>query len=578
MNFTPRVRLRVLPALLPSDAPPVELQLDEDTGYIQWRTVGDADWIDLVPLSAIQGEPGIPGEGVPEGGEVGQVLQKAGAADFDYEWVTPAGGVSVLAFMTEEQRADVIAGTTLVNVAGAINDAVAAVPHVVLPAYRMLVSSAINVVDGVTIESQNSTLVAGSSAINMISAVSKENFRLIGVFNFEGSYNDGDALDASGNRNPSAQNGLYLDSCRNFSIDKVFAQDLRGAAVKVVPTAGNWTGITYGKRGGIDHIQATNCEYGMDLTASATIASQYIIWSRLDLVRNHIGLQLAAGNQVMSGGNVNGNDIGFNLLAGAGHLHGITSGFNINHNLMSIVAANITEGHTFANCHIYEGDMEFDACDGIVFEGGLLDVTTISYLNASPTAGRVRFRNMMLLDGYGPRVITGNVNGNIIMTNCFGVGAVANVNRSMDGEFACLAFRAPASTQSVSSGVAATVILPTEQIDNGGAYDASTGIFTCPEAGVYEASWNIMASGTAMSATASTLVLQTSTTATPSTFSDYTLSLPKIFGTTKLNFEGTTRVTMQKGAGIRLEALITGTTPVIGDPTYYCILTVRKVA
>lgn len=122
------VRLRVLPQVLPVDGRPVEIQATDT--YIQWRYMGDADWINLVALADLEGPPGpsielrsdgtniqyrivgsgedgwiniVPladlvgppggpgpaGPGVPAGGTAGQVLGKVSGDDFDTEWIDP---------------------------------------------------------------------------------------------------------------------------------------------------------------------------------------------------------------------------------------------------------------------------------------------------------------------------------------------------------------------------------------------------------------------------------------------------------------------------------------------------------
>lgn len=50
------IRLRVLPALLPTDGREIELQATDT--YIQWRYAGDVAWIDLLPLSELIGPAG----------------------------------------------------------------------------------------------------------------------------------------------------------------------------------------------------------------------------------------------------------------------------------------------------------------------------------------------------------------------------------------------------------------------------------------------------------------------------------------------------------------------------------------
>jgi hypothetical protein len=51
-----RIRLRVLPALLPQDGRNVELQATDT--FIQWRYEGEADWTDLIALTEITGPAG----------------------------------------------------------------------------------------------------------------------------------------------------------------------------------------------------------------------------------------------------------------------------------------------------------------------------------------------------------------------------------------------------------------------------------------------------------------------------------------------------------------------------------------
>lgn len=55
MTYGP-IRLRVLPALLPNDGRPVQLQATDT--FIQWRYEGDATWIDLIALSDLIGPIG----------------------------------------------------------------------------------------------------------------------------------------------------------------------------------------------------------------------------------------------------------------------------------------------------------------------------------------------------------------------------------------------------------------------------------------------------------------------------------------------------------------------------------------
>lgn len=59
----PKIRLRVLPKLIPLDGKSVEMQTTAD--YIQWRLVGDTAWTNLIALSEIAGPKGDDGSPGP---------------------------------------------------------------------------------------------------------------------------------------------------------------------------------------------------------------------------------------------------------------------------------------------------------------------------------------------------------------------------------------------------------------------------------------------------------------------------------------------------------------------------------
>ena len=70
-----------------------EVELQNSGTAIQWRYVGESEWIDLVQLSELKGDKGDkgdPGEnaqnGIPSGGTTGQVLAKKTDSDYDIEW------------------------------------------------------------------------------------------------------------------------------------------------------------------------------------------------------------------------------------------------------------------------------------------------------------------------------------------------------------------------------------------------------------------------------------------------------------------------------------------------------------
>ncbi len=60
-----------------------EIELQKSATHIQWRYAGDASWTDLVALADLKGADGA---GVPTGGTTGQVLKKKSNTDYDTEF------------------------------------------------------------------------------------------------------------------------------------------------------------------------------------------------------------------------------------------------------------------------------------------------------------------------------------------------------------------------------------------------------------------------------------------------------------------------------------------------------------
>lgn len=74
-----KIRLRVLPKLIPLDGKSVEMQTTDT--YIQWRLVGDAAWTDLIALADLAGPKGDDGDPGPANSlSIGTVESGADAA------------------------------------------------------------------------------------------------------------------------------------------------------------------------------------------------------------------------------------------------------------------------------------------------------------------------------------------------------------------------------------------------------------------------------------------------------------------------------------------------------------------
>jgi hypothetical protein len=521
---------------------------------------------------------GVPASGAwnpPKDDIIDVLIQMSRAKEF----------ASVLDYMTPTQLADVEAGTMLIDCGPAFNDAIADGKPLFWPGLRFLIDTPIEIEDGMNVFSYGAVLKTSDPTGVILQGVSKTAWQIGGRLNLLGTVADGVALTAGG-RNPAdtfVQKGFYLDSCYDFDVELVQAKDFHGPAIHISADAGTVPGSKpYGHRGAWGRVRTINSEYGLLIDDGP--GAEYVTWNHLDLFACHIGMNVAAGNNEMLGGTIGANDIGIELRAGSNHLHGIIANMQINHNLVSIDAENIENGQTFTGCHIYQGPIRLDGSHDIFFDGGKIDVTDISAITlGGPAPGPNYFRDVHFPGTYTNLGSGGSYNL-LQFLRCTGPGldklatGTPAVSPNTDMPFEATVRREPAfGTQSVTSGVAATVVMNRNLQNHSLAYDVGTGLYTCIEGGEYAVEVDIIAGGTAMSTTASFIDVQTSTAAAPTTFTSTSLITPTVYTTTKLVFTKTVRVRMEAGAVIRLRATITGTTPVIGDAGYNSTLSIRKV-
>jgi hypothetical protein len=76
---------QVLSFVLPQGSPGVSVELGKNSTHVQWRPVGSASWIDLVPLTAITGANGANGANGAKGdkGDKGDSADLIGAVTSD---------------------------------------------------------------------------------------------------------------------------------------------------------------------------------------------------------------------------------------------------------------------------------------------------------------------------------------------------------------------------------------------------------------------------------------------------------------------------------------------------------------
>lgn len=406
-----------------------------------------------------------------------------------------------------------------------------------------------------------------------INASGRKNFSITGQCTYNGTRNS--SLDVGDEK------FIRIDGGRAYRISGLTAYKCRshGFEFRDGPTGGG----VRGERGQVSNIAAYECDFGIETAASA--AAEYICFNNVNTCNNRCGIKDGAGNTIFNGGNCSDNDeLGFWLVGNyLNNAHGIVSSMNINHNgTYNIQCDNVTNGHTFANNHIYgnalnsgTGAIFFNNSKGIVISGGDIDCWIYNFDGAG--SGKNYIKGVYMPGGYGD-VVTRDASNlrpkDLIILDCQGPGAYqAGVAISDPSEFYVAAQRNAASTQALTSGVLTDLVFNTVQAngDRRGAYDPTTGITTVPAelAGQCTVTATLVFQGTALNAAASfaELILP-STGKRLITLSDN--------GGVLLTGSVTTDVYLSAGQTVNVKAAITGTSPVFGSAGYVCTLTITR--
>jgi len=171
--------------------------------------------------------------------------------------------------------------------------------------------------------------------------------------------------------------------------------------------------------GSLASLRVQACDIGVDVAAQA----EYTTFTAPMIHTCGTGARIAGGNTTFVGGTLTANTTGLALIAGVNDAHGICSGVNINHNTTPIQATGITNGFTFAGCHIYEGPILIDKCRGLYFDGGTIDVSTIQNNNSDGTGDLNGITNAYLPGSYSMPLSVTSTDGHaaqFVVTNCHG--------------------------------------------------------------------------------------------------------------------------------------------------------------
>ena len=287
--------------------------------------------------------------------------------------------------------------------------------------------------------------------------------------------------------------GVYVVGCNRGRIENPGMEKIKGWGIKIDP--GTPSGSSRGDQVQIVAPQIHKCYFGIANTAGTgaeycTIMAPMISGCEFPVV-------IYAGNTSILGGNIVDNVNGLYVGPGVIDGHGICSGVNINHNTnYNVHIVDVTYGFTLSCCHMFgdsssTGFVWITNSKGININGGIL----ASPVLVDGTSAFSAIRGAMIPGTLSDSMTTAT-RQKLFITDCFKPnGGAWELN---DPAPVAVAAGRGTSAQSVSAGDI-TLIFNGETLDNRGAYDASTGIFTAPMAGTYQMTANCTFLGTGLS-------------------------------------------------------------------------------
>lgn len=345
-------------------------------------------------------------------------------------------------------------------------------------------------------------------------------------------------------------------------------RDLAGYGLLVQHSAG--PGTYRGETGQIIGPQARQCDTGLAFSSGS--GAEYCTVTAPAIVGCNLGFLEVAGNTVVLGGSIVDNVIGVEVTGGSNHGHGMFVGTNINHNTTyNIYASQVTNGHDFTGCHVYDGvgiSIYLDRCKGVVFAGGHL--TGELKCDTGSGSGFNYIRGV-----YCPTAAsitrTGTGQAELIFRDCFGPGSyISGVTISEPGSVYVLEERIPAATQSLTSATATTLLFPTENFDRRACF--ATGVFTVPaeQNGLYRITGTLFFTGTGMDVDDSYVDVRVDGAALYSAF-------PSIFQTTALVVHLHVELYLNAAQTVDFRGFITGTSPVFGHGVYKSFVAIQRI-
>jgi hypothetical protein len=427
--------------------------------------------------------------------------------------------------------------------------------HVLVPSGTFLLDGQVTVPAGQVWSMAGATLTTTRTTGVMFECNQVDDWALLGPFIIEGP---GLAV--------GTFRGIRVTDGHRWRVAYPTFKSLAGSGLFVQNSAG--AGTYRGDRGQVVAPTAIECDTGVYFNSGG--GAEYNTVVAPNLTGCNVGFYVVAGNIACVGGSIVDNVIGVQMTGGANHGHGIFSGTQINHNTdHNVQATDVTNGYTFDGCHLYDGSglIELVNSANIVFKDCYLTGTITNTPGADSSYNYI-------VDCHGPGTaidITASGSDELIVIGLRGPGSYDNnVSQSDPSSVYVELVSGAGVTQSLTSGVAATLTWGQETFDRRAAFSA--GVFTVPadQYGTYRISGNLVFSGTSMTAADSFVVLRVDGT------SRALFSCSAVSTTQLVCLVDYTRYLAPTDT-VDLRATIVGTTPVFGDATFESTLTIMRV-
>lgn len=435
---------------------------------------------------------------------------------------------------------------------------------------NLRIASTINIPSNQTWLLHGTTISLTGTTLKVFSAVSVDNWNLVGPFKIVG---DGSTAGSA--------YGIFVSNCTKWRvIDPTFV-NIRGFGMWNDPGAST---RLRSDGGSVINPVFDGCYVGWQDAAGT--GAEFCSIVNLRAIRcTTYGVVTCAGNTIFTGGHIVDNvAVGMLVTSGANAAHGMATGLNIDHNgTFGLQCTQVLNGMSFTGGHFYQSAIWLDRSAGINISGGHLDCIVYNYKDGS--SGQNLIENMYCPGGYGVCRQAGANNGHdqLIIRGCFGPGAYSIAGGGVDTTGVTIndpatcyaaAQRDAGTTQALTSGLAATLLWVSSSFpDRRLVLTLGSGTFTVPanQAGLYHFDLDYLFGGTAMSAIASFVEIKVNATSRKIFF-------PTIFGTTKLQIQGSVDLYLAAGDVVTTVGTITGTTPTFGDGTWPSSFEVRRIA